>query len=140
VTEFIELPWDERMLAYHEGAGERLAEFGDLPSVGGKPARPGEERLAAHAKTREPPDPERLARWKQEMKPADRAAFERVAGDLLAELGYEVARGAAIRRKLGRLVAPLRRRLRRKVGESGANPAAADARASERPSRGRQVR
>ena len=66
VCEFIELPWDERMLAYHERAGERLREFGDLPSAGGKPARPGEERLAAHAKTREPPDPSRLARWKTE--------------------------------------------------------------------------
>ena len=112
VVEFIELPWDERMLDYHERAGERLAEFGDLPSIGGKPARPGDERLAAHAKTREPPDPERLSRWKREMEPADRAAFERVAGDLLSELGYEVPLGTAIRRRVGRLLAPLRRRQR----------------------------
>jgi hypothetical protein len=110
VCEFIELPWDERMLAYHERAGERLREFGDLPSVSGKPARPGEERLAAHAKTREPPDPSRLARWKTEMSREDRAAFERAAGDLLAELGYEVPRGAEFRRRVGRLLAPLRRR------------------------------
>ncbi len=109
VAEFIELPWDDRMLAYHERASERLAEFGDLPSVGGKPQRPGEERLAAHAKTREPPDPSRLSRWKTEMSPEDRAAFERAAGDLLSELGYEVPRGAGIRRRVGRLVAPLRR-------------------------------
>jgi hypothetical protein len=110
VCEFIELPWDERLLAYHERAGERLREFGDLPSAGGKPARPGEERLAAHAKTREPPDPSRLARWKTEMSGEDRAAFERAAGDLLAELGYEVPRGAEFRRRVGRLLAPLRRR------------------------------
>jgi hypothetical protein len=112
VADFLELPWDDAMLHYHERAGQRLAEFGDLPSVGGKPARPGDERLAAHAKTREPPDPERLSRWKREMDPADRAAFERVAGDLLAELGYEVPRGTAIRRRIGRLLAPLRRRSR----------------------------
>jgi Sulfotransferase family len=110
VAEFVELPWDERMLAYHERAGERLAEFGDLPSVRGKPQRPGEERLAAHAKTREPPDPARLSRWKTEMSRRDRAEFERVAGDLLGELGYEVPRGTSMRRRLGRLVAPLRRR------------------------------
>jgi hypothetical protein len=110
VCEFIELPWDERMLAYHERADERLREFGDLPSAGGKPARPGEERLAAHAKTREPPDPSRLARWKTEMSREDRAAFERAAGDLLAGLGYEVPRGAEFRRQVGRLLAPLRRR------------------------------
>ena len=129
VCEFIELPWDERMLAYHERAGERLREFGDLPSAGGKPARPGEERLAAHAKTREPPDPSRLARWKTEMSREDRAAFERVAGDLLAELGYEVPRGAEFRRRVGRLLAPLRRRgasgkPRATVHEPDADPAA----------------
>jgi Sulfotransferase family len=112
VCEFIELPWDERMLSYHERAGERLREFGDLPSAGGKPARPGEERLAAHAMTREPPDPSRLARWKTEMSREDRAAFERGAADLLAELGYEVPRGAEFRRRVGRLLAPLRRRAR----------------------------
>ena len=114
VAEFVELPWDERMLSYHERAGDRLAEFGDLPSVGGKPQRPGQERLAAHAKTREPPDPARLSRWKTEMSRRDRAAFERVAGDLLGELGYEVPRGTSVRRRLGRLVAPLRRRRPRK--------------------------
>ncbi|HSJ17873.1 MAG TPA: sulfotransferase [Solirubrobacterales bacterium] len=129
VAEFVELPWDDAMLHYHERAGERLGEFGDLPSVGGKPARPGDERLAAHAKTREPPDPDRLSRWKREMEPADRAAFERVAGDLLAELGYEVPRGTAVRRRVGRLVAPLRRRSRRRkrarvtVREPGSDPA-----------------
>src|SRR4029450_5111141 len=69
-----------------------------------------EERLAAHAKTREPPDPARLSRWKTELTPRARAAFERVAGDLLGELGYEVPRGTSVRRRLGRLVAPLRRR------------------------------
>jgi hypothetical protein len=118
VCELIELPWDERMLTYHERAGERLKEFGDLPSVGGKPERPGEERLAAHAKTREPPDPSHLARWRTEMSPGDRRAFERAAGDLLAELGYEVQRGAAVRRRLSRLAAPLAR-LRRGRGHRG---------------------
>jgi len=121
VCELIELPWDERMLAYHERAGERLKEFGDLPGVGGKPARPGEERLAAHAKTREPPDPSRLARWKTEMSAEDRRAFERAAGDLLADLGYEVRRGAALRRRASRLLGPVARlrRSRRRDGAGG---------------------
>jgi len=114
VAEFVELPWDERMLTYHEHAEERLSEFGDLPSVGGKEARPGEERLAAHAKTREPPDPKNLSRWKREMSKSDRAAFERAAGDLLAELGYEVPKGSSARRKVGRVIAPLRRRRSKK--------------------------
>jgi len=118
VCEHIELPWDERLLTYHERAEGRLKEFGDLPSVGGKPARPGEERLAAHAKTREPPDPSRLARWKTEMSPEDRAAFERAAGDLLADLGYELPRGAAVRRRIARMLGPVARlrRSRRRRG------------------------
>src|ERR671918_737751 len=124
VCVFIELPWDERMLAYHERADERLAEFGDLPSVGGKPARPGEERLAAHAKTREPPDPSRLHRWKTEMSGEDRAAFERPAGDLLAELGYEVSRGAAGRRRLARLLGPIARPRRSRGHDQGGPDAA----------------
>lgn len=37
-----------------------------------------------------PPDPSRLARWKQDMDSADIAAFENVAAPLLRELGYEV--------------------------------------------------
>jgi Sulfotransferase family len=119
VCELIELPWDERMLAYHERAGERLAEFGDLPSVGRKPQRPGSERLAAHAKTREPPDPSRLARWKTEMSPEDQVAFERAAGDLLADLGYEVRRGATVRRALSRLIAPAARRWRSRTRRNG---------------------
>jgi hypothetical protein len=89
VCEFIELDWDPAMLAYHERAGERLQEMArDMPEVDGRPARPGEERLRAHALTAEPPKKERIAVWKQEMSDADRERFERVAGDLLQELGY----------------------------------------------------
>ncbi len=120
VAEFVELPWNDAMLDYHERAGERLSEFGDLPGVDGKQARPGEERLAAHAKTREPPDPKNLSRWKREMTKSDQAAFERAAGDLLSELGYPVPKGSAMRRTVGRAIAPLRRRRAR----AGTDPAA----------------
>jgi Sulfotransferase family len=141
VCELIELPWDEAMLAYHERAAQRLAEFGDLPGVGGKPQRPGSERLAAHAKTREPPDPGRLARWKTEMSSEDQAAFERAAGDLLADLGYEVRRGATVRRTLSRLLRPVARarRSRKVARQSGGGrvrvrePAAAEAPADAIP-------
>ena len=46
-----------------------------------------------HALTSEPPRGERVGRWRAEMAPADRATYERRAGDLLAALGYEVDRG-----------------------------------------------
>ena len=38
--------------------------------------------------------------WRTEMSASDRAAFEEVAGELLAELGYEVARRGHDRRRL----------------------------------------
>ncbi len=38
--------------------------------------------------TTQPPDPTRLARWREEMSAEDVAEFEAVAGELLSELGY----------------------------------------------------
>ena len=40
--------------------------------------------------------------WRTELAPADMAAFEEVAGDLLVRLGYEVRGAAQARRRLGR--------------------------------------
>jgi hypothetical protein len=91
VCEFVELPWDDAMLRYHERAAERLREVArDLPTrTGGR--RPAEERIAAHALTQEPPRPERIYAWRDEMSDPDREAFEDEAGELLTELGYESA-------------------------------------------------
>jgi hypothetical protein len=79
------------MLHYYERAEERLAEMHrDLPSEEGKPLRPADHRKEAHVLTSKPPDPSRLARWKQDMPPEDVDAFESVAAPMLRELGYEV--------------------------------------------------
>ena len=91
IADFLELPWDDRMLRYYERAEERLAEMHrDLPGAGDRPLRPADHRKEAHVLTSKPPDPSRLARWRQEMAADDVAAFERVAAPLLRELGYEV--------------------------------------------------
>jgi len=96
IAEFLELPWNPVMLTYYEHAAERMAEMArDLPATGGKPTRPGEERMQAHAMTRKPPDPSAMYRWKEKMSAGDVAAFDAVAGELLADLGYEVGAGAA---------------------------------------------
>jgi len=96
ICEFVELPFDEAMLDYHERAGERLEEMKrELPAEGGKTELSVERRMATHAKTREPPDPSRVARWREQMSTEDRAEFEATAGELLAELGYPVGDGAA---------------------------------------------
>ena len=90
VCEFCELPWDPAVLDYHERAGERLQEMArDLPRPG-RPPRTSGQRLSSHALTREPPKADRVGQWRTQMSEADRTTFEGIAGNLLAELGYEV--------------------------------------------------
>jgi hypothetical protein len=62
----------------------------DLPERPGQPRRPADHRLEAHALTKEPPRSDRVARWRTQMDAADQEAWAETAGDLLAELGYEV--------------------------------------------------
>ncbi len=96
IAEFLELPWDPVMLTYYEHAAERMSEMArDLPATDGKPTRPGEERMQAHAMTQKPPDPSAMYRWKEKMSPEDVAAFDAAAGELLSDLGYEVGTGTA---------------------------------------------
>jgi Sulfotransferase family len=47
-----------------------------------------DDRTRIHANLARPPLPERVGVWRREMSAADRAAVERGAGPLLAELGY----------------------------------------------------
>jgi hypothetical protein len=90
ICEFVELEFDPAMLGYHETAEQRLREKARaLPRSHGE-AQSAEKRLASHAKTFEPPNPDLIGTWKTRMTPADRASYEALAGDLLAELGYEV--------------------------------------------------
>ena len=70
ICEFIDLPFDERMLGYHETAEQRLQEKARaLPRAHGE-AQSAEKRLLSHAKTFEPPNPAMIGTWKQRMQPA----------------------------------------------------------------------
>jgi hypothetical protein len=92
VCEFIELPFDEAMLDYHERSGERLSEMRrSLPGSGGETQLSAERRMETHRRTTAPPDASRATRWREEMSAADRASFERVAGGTLARLGYPLS-------------------------------------------------
>ncbi len=89
VCDFIDLDFDEVMLRYHETAAERLAEMaGAMPARDGRPERDAGERLKAHALATKPPTKERIEVWREDMSADDQAEFERVAGDLLDDLGY----------------------------------------------------
>ena len=87
----LDLDFDPAMTRYHERASERLDEMArDLPEADGRPLRPGAERMRAHALATQPPQAKNAGKWRDEMPEADVAEYESVAGDLLAELGYEV--------------------------------------------------
>lgn len=90
ICEFVEVDFHPDMLGYHETAEKRLQEKARaLPRAHGE-AQSAEKRLASHAKTFEPPNPDHLGNWRTKMPKEDRAAFEALAGDLLADLGYEL--------------------------------------------------
>ena len=46
--------------------------------------------MESHKLAMEPPKADRVGQWREKMSPEDRAEFEAEAGDLLADLGYEV--------------------------------------------------
>ena len=95
VCEFVELDFDDAMLAYHERAAERLAEIDQtLPETDDRVALAGSQRLSKHEMTTKPPERERIFAWRGEMSEEDLATFEAVAGDLLRELDYPVGDGA----------------------------------------------
>nr|MBA2296496.1 sulfotransferase [Actinomycetota bacterium] len=91
ICEYIELDFDEAMLRYYERAEERLSEKArDLYRGPDRPAVSAEHRMRSHALAKEPPKADRVYRWREKMTLEQRAEFEAEAGDLLADLGYEV--------------------------------------------------
>jgi hypothetical protein len=102
VCEFIELPWDPRMLDYHRSAADRLQSIDrPLAHKTGRLLLTGPQRLQLHTLTSEPPRTDRVGRWRREMPAPDRRAFEQVAGTLLGALGYEVGSPPDVQGKAG---------------------------------------
>ena len=95
ICEFVELDWDEGMLSYHERAAERLTEMaGELRQDGSHATQEAGYRIDNHAPTTKPPDPSKLDKWRTQMPAEDLAAYEGAAGEMLAELRYELGAGA----------------------------------------------
>ena len=120
ICEFIELEWNPLMLDYYRQAPERIHEMkAEVHSDHGIKVTL-EERWNIFQFTSKPPDDSRVHRWKREMSQADQVCFERQAGRLLHELGYElttdlgecsqtrlwVDRVGALAEELDRLVGP----------------------------------
>jgi hypothetical protein len=90
VCDFIELPWDQVMLAYHERAPDRVREVRSEGRGGRGEVITVDQRHSIHALTGVPPQTDRIGRWRSELRWWERRRFRSVAGDLLAELGYPV--------------------------------------------------
>ena len=91
IARFVDLPWDDAMLHYHRQAEVRMSRemARTLKPLGGGTIT-AEQRTRQHELVSQPPSQSRVGRWRTEMSPADRAAFESVAGRMLKKLGYEL--------------------------------------------------
>lgn len=95
ICEFIDLPYDSRMLEYHQTARRRLEEVVTRHAADGRVIITKDERLHLHRFTSQPPEASRVGRWRSELSRDQVAAYEAVAGELLEELGYQ--RGGRLR-------------------------------------------
>jgi hypothetical protein len=98
VCDFIELDFDPVMLDYHERAEERLQEKArELPRKN-RPNQPAEARMESHRLAKEPPRSDRIGMWRERMTPEEVAEYEAIAGDMLVNLGYDLATEAGEQR------------------------------------------
>ncbi|MFC2029467.1 sulfotransferase [Chloroflexota bacterium] len=92
--QFYELRY-EYLVAHPEPALRSLCEFLDEPYHPDMARHQllGREQIPSgdfHDAVRKPPSTARIGRWQNEMSSRDQRLFQRVAGSLLTELGYEV--------------------------------------------------
>jgi hypothetical protein len=86
----------ERLVEDPEGELRPLCDFLGEPYVPemARPQQLAREQIAAgnfHDAVRRPPNISRIGRWKKEMGSADLRLLQRIAGGMLAKLGYELA-------------------------------------------------
>ena len=91
ICSFINLDWCVEMLTYYLNAGERLKEYDRAKPSPIDQSQIGAEKLQGiHDLVKGPPRIDRIDRWRKEMGETDLHAFERVAGELLLDLGYSL--------------------------------------------------
>ena len=88
ICEFAGLEFDPVMLDYHERAQERLEERNRMAAKGRERKNP--PKLKGHQLAMQPPREDQIGKWRSTMSAEDVASYEAVAGEVLAELGYDV--------------------------------------------------
>lgn len=89
ICSFVELRYELDMELYHRSAADRMNELENTYDENGNVEVAKEARLARHRLTAQPPEPTRIGRWKTALTAGELAQFNKGAGDLLHELGYE---------------------------------------------------
>jgi hypothetical protein len=87
IAAFIGVPYNVIQLNAHLTAANRLLELTDLTHLGKKIS--SSTRQSVHKMTSFPPDVSRMGGWRKELTKEEIISFERIAGDLLYDLGYE---------------------------------------------------
>jgi hypothetical protein len=90
ICAFAGLDYDAGMEKYYKGAPVRINELEPTRDRHGNVLVTRETRQQTNRLTKQPPQPDRVARWKSDMTQDERATFTRIAGALLEDLGYEV--------------------------------------------------
>lgn len=90
LCQFLDLPWSNQLLNHQERAPLRLEEHRARISRDGSVLVSHEQRLRQQRRTMERPGTGRIGSWREDMSEEDIRRFERVAGGLLIELGYEL--------------------------------------------------
>lgn len=90
LCQFLDLPWSIQMLNHQERAQRRLEEHRARISLDGNVIVSHAQRLRQQRRTLERPGTGRIGSWREEMSAEEIERFERVAGNLLIELGYEL--------------------------------------------------
>jgi hypothetical protein len=94
LCDWLDLRFDSAMLRAHERARSRFKELAAERLVGGIVIT-REERLRNHTHALQPPNPDRIGRWRRALTADEVLRFEATAGSFLAELGYPLAGTAA---------------------------------------------
>jgi len=90
LCEFLELPWSNQLLNHQERAPKRLEEHRARVSLDGSFTVSHAQRLHQQRRTMERPGTGRIGSWRETMSDKEVQRFERVAGKLLIQLGYEL--------------------------------------------------
>ncbi|OGP64958.1 MAG: hypothetical protein A2169_07330, partial [Deltaproteobacteria bacterium RBG_13_47_9] len=89
ICDFLEIPFSEKMLTYHISAAQRLDELRDRYHSDGSVRVKREDLKSLFKLTKHSPDATRIFCWKNQMSDADQLSYEKIAGQLLTDLGYE---------------------------------------------------